>query len=224
MGKAPHGTRGMRELFFNETRIADDAPCFVIAEIGNNHGGDPVLALKMAREAERCGASAVKFQRRDNASLYASHVLERPYENENSYGRTYGEHREALELQEDFYWSLPSDVTWFATAFDESSAEKMYDLDVPAFKIHSGGLTDEPLLKAVASYRKPVIVSTGGGTWKHIDRAHELLQGVPHAFLHCTASYPLKPEEANLRAICTMRERYPTTMIGFSSHSPGITL
>ena len=79
-----------------------------------------------------------------------------------------------------------------------------------------------PLLRHVAGLDVPVLLSTGGGTIEDIDRAVDALQGCSHAILHCTASYPLTPVEANLRVILMLRTRYPDTVIGFSSHSPGI--
>lgn len=219
----------MRELRINGVTIGDREPCYVIAEIGHNHGGNAQTAFKMVEQAALCGASAVKFQKRDNASLFTSQLLEKAYENENSYGKTYGEHRQALELSvEDLqrcqYRAMTRGVQFFATAFDEPSVDALMALHVPAFKVHSGGLTDKPLLKYLAQTRRPLIVSTGAGDVKDIDAAHEILLDVPHAFLHCTAEYPLKPEDANLRAILALRDRYPSTVIGFSSHYPGLSL
>lgn len=217
----------LRQLKIAGTTISDESPCFVIAEIGGNHGGSVETAAELAHEAWKAGASAVKFQKRDNAQLYTSYLLEQAYDNENSYGPTYGAHRDALELSVGNMrvvteWQRDAEIPWFATAFDEASADELAAVHVPAFKIHSGGLTDLPLIRHVAAFGKPVLLSTGGGTVADIDRAVDALGSCPHAILHCTASYPLKPEEANLRVILTLRERYPDTVIGFSSHSPGI--
>ena len=219
----------MRELTLDGRRIADDEPCYVIAEIGNNHGGDLKTAVDLVRTAAHCGASACKFQKRDNATLYSQALLNAPYVNENSFGHTYGEHRAALELSGDGLRvvgaaALSAGIASFATAFDEASADLLAELSAPAFKLASGGLTDLPLIRHVAAFGKPVILSTGGGTVADIDRAVEALGSCPHAILHCTASYPLKPEEANLRVIGTLRQRYPDTVIGWSSHHPGIAL
>lgn len=220
----------MRELTIAGRLISDSEPAYVIAELGGNHQGRLEHAWKLIKSAHQCGASAVKLQKRQNHTLYSDALLHQPYENEHSFGRTYGEHRHALELGEREYrelqkWSASLPIPLFATAFDEPSADLLAALDVPAIKIHSGGLTDKPLLRHVASLGKPIILSTGGGTEKDIDRAIDNVYcggGCPLAILHCTASYPLKPEEANLRVIGTLRQRYPDFVIGFSSHSPGI--
>ena len=219
----------MRELTIAGRRITDTAPCYVIAEIGGNHGGDEAIAAQMVREAAKCGASAAKFQKRENETLYAERILEAPYANENSFGPTYGAHRAALELTPGCLAALDAEgrsvgLHVFATAFDERSADCCAELGFPAIKIHSGGLTDRRLLTHVAQFQKPVILSTGGGTIEDVDRAVEALGDCPHAILHCTASYPLKAEEANLECLVTLRERYPDTVIGFSSHAPGIVL
>jgi sialic acid synthase len=218
-----------RELTIAGRRISDDDPCYVIAEIGGNHGGDEAVAAAMVREAARCGVDAAKFQKRENDTLYVRSCLEAPYANENSFGDTYHAHRAALELTPRCLAALDAEgrragIQVFATAFDERSADHCAELGFPAIKIHSGGLTDRPLLTHVARLRLPVILSTGGGTIADIDRAVEALGDCPHAILHCTASYPLQPAEANLACLLTLRARYPETVVGFSSHAPGIVL
>ena len=218
-----------RELVIAGRRIAADEPCYCIAELGHNHGGSLETARQMIRAASEAGASAVKLQKRENASLYAPALLNAPYENENSYGSTYGEHREALEFGAEQYAAIKASatlhrVTWFATAFDEQSVDFLMSMGAPAIKIASGGLTDHALLRYAASFDTPILLSTGGGTLIDIRRAVDSLGDCPHAILHCTASYPLRPAEANMRVILTLRQAYPETVIGFSSHHTGIAL
>lgn len=222
----------MRELVIAGRRIADDEPCYTIAELGHNHGGSLETAKKMIRVAAACGASAAKLQKRDNATLYSADLLNQPYENEHSYGPTYGAHRAALEFgQRDYLACLAqaeaSNVTCFATAFDEPSVDFLAALKVPAIKIPSGGLTDGRLLEYASQTGIPLLVSTGGGTWCDVDIAHKLLSNgrSPFALLHCTAAYPvLNYGELNLLAIVEMRSRYPETVIGWSGHDSGIAM
>lgn len=221
----------MRQLQIGPRQISDSSPCYVIAEIGHNHGGSVETAVQMIRVAAACGADAVKLQKRSNETLYAQALLDQPYENENSFGKTYGEHRKALEFgvtQYDACMAAARDanVTCFATAFDEPSADFLLALGVPAIKIASGGLTDHALLTHVASARVPMVVSTGGGTFKEIDEAVETI--TKHhdqlAILHCTAAYPVRDfAELNLKCIQVMRERYPY-VIGWSGHDNGIAM
>jgi len=222
----------VRELIIGGQRIADAEPCYVIAEIGHNHGGDVQTAKAMIKAAAKAGASAVKLQKRDNETLYSAELLAKPYENENSFGKTYGAHRLALEFHAEQYRQCRAEaairnVAFFATAFDEASADFLTLLNVPAIKIASGGLTDHALLRYVSKLERPIILSTGGGTWEDVDAAVNILTAGPSPFalLHCTAAYPvLNYAELNLLAIVEMRNRYPNTVIGWSGHDSGIAM
>lgn len=223
----------MREITLHGTRIADDAPCYVIAEIGNNHGGDLDLAHQMLQSAAACGVNAVKFQCRDNPTLYTAAKLAQAYDNPQSFGHTYGEHRAALELSEADLASVCMDaaettaVTVFATAFDEASADKILRVGMKAIKLASGSLTDLRLLAYVSALGVPLLLSTGGGTIQNIDTAVEIVTRKTSrlALLHCTAAYPvLNFAELNLRVIPTLRERYPGLVIGWSGHDSGIAM
>jgi sialic acid synthase len=222
----------MRAIKIADRVISDDSPAYVIAEIGSNHGGSVDTALQMIRIAAACGANACKFQCRDNRTLYSDALLNAPYENENSYGKTYGEHREALELSTASLVhcvneAILSKVACFSTAFDEPSVDKIVALGMPAIKIASGGLTDQRLLRHAALSGLPVILSTGGGTVREIDEAVDLMANYTSqiAILHCTAAYPVRDfGELNLRCIATFRERYPEFVIGWSGHDSGIAM
>lgn len=221
----------MREITIGHRRIADDERPFIIAELGNSHGGSVQTARDMIIAAARAGADAVKLQVRQNATLYSQALLDKPYEHEHSYGKTYGEHRAMLELNLNALrltqiQAEQSGVQWFATAFDERSADRLFALHVPAIKLASGALTDFALQQHVAGFGVPIILSTGGGTAADVDRAVQQITKRTSrlALLHCTAAYPLEAKDANLRCILTLRERYPDLVIGYSSHSPGVVL
>src|SRR5919106_1796681 len=145
--------------------LGDHAPCYVIAEIGHNHQGSLEKARELFREAKLAGAHAVKLQKRDNRGLYTRAAYDKPYDNENSFGATYGEHREFLEFGAPEYRELQRyadeiGVDFFATAFDKASADFLGELDLPAIKIASGDVKSIPLLKHVAAFGKPIIIST----------------------------------------------------------------
>jgi N-acetylneuraminate synthase/sialic acid synthase len=221
----------MRELTIAGRRIADDTPCFVIAEIGHNHQGSVEQAKELFRAAAEAGVDAVKLQKRDNRSLYTRALFDSPYDNENSFGATYGEHREALELDGDAYRELRDladelGLVFFATAFDEVSADLLAELGTPAYKIASGDLRNTPLLRHVASLGRPMLVSTGGATLDDVDRAVDTIAPLNGAIclLQCTASYPAAVEELELGVITTYRERYPELVIGLSDHQDGIAM
>ena len=221
----------MRKLVIDGKTIADDGDCYVTAEIGHNHQGNLETAKEMFRVAKDCGADAVKLQKRDNRQLYTQAMYHKPYDHENSFGLTYGEHREALEFGWDEYSELMDyarelGVTMFATAFDFPSADFLAKLDAPAFKIASGDLKNIPLLTYIAKFQKPIILSTGGGTMEDVNRAYDAIMPINQqlCLLQCTSGYPAAFEELNLRVITSYRERFPDIIIGLSSHDNGIAM
>ena len=221
----------MRQLEVDGTIINEDSDCYVIAEIGHNHQGDLNTAKQLFLAARDAGANAVKLQKRDNKSLFTREMYDRPYDNENSFGPTYGAHREFLEFGESEYRELQRyareiGVTFLATAFDVTSADILARLDMPAFKLASADLINIPLLKHVARYQKPMFLSTGGGTMDDVRRAYEAVVAInPRlCLLQCTAGYPPEYHELNLRVINTFSREFPDTVIGFASHDSGIAM
>ena len=220
-----------RELVVNGIRIADDTDCFVIAEIGHNHQGNVDTCKKLFVAAKEAGFSAVKLQKRDNRSLYTKAVFDQPYHSENAFGGTYGSHREALEFGWDEYSELQQfakelDILFFATAFDEASADFLMELDVPAIKIASGDLRSVQLLEYVARLGRPMFVSTGGAEMSDVERAYDTIMPINPALclLQCTAAYPPDWGNLDLGVIDTFRSRFPDIVIGFSSHDSGIAM
>jgi N-acetylneuraminate synthase/sialic acid synthase len=220
-----------RSLTIAGFEISDASDCFVIAEVGHNHQGNVDKCKELFRTAKECGADAVKLQKRDNRSLYTRAMFDKPYDNENSFGATYGLHREALEFGRDEYLELQRycreiGLTFFATVFDEPSADFLAELDMPAYKIASGDLKTIPLLRHVAALGRPMIVSTGGATLEDIVRAYDVIMPInPQlCFLQCTAAYPASPEDLNLNVITTLRSRFPELVIGLSDHENGIAM
>lgn len=223
----------MREFFISGRRIADDEPCWVIAEIGSNHQGSVQTAMEMIRQAKMAGADSVKFQVRDVRSLFTPEQYDRPYESENAFGPTYGLHREALNFSKDQLrelrdYSAALGIVFFATAFDMRSVDVLDDLDVPAIKISSFDVRSLGLIRYAAATKRPLIISTGTADWETIDSAHakanEFGGIVNHALLHCTSEYPAPAEHLNLGAIPLMRDRYPFVTIGYSNHFAGISM
>jgi sialic acid synthase len=220
-----------RTLTIDGVEIHDGSDCYVIAEIGHNHQGSVEQAKAMLTVAKDCGANAVKLQKRSNRTLYTREFFEQPYDNEFSFGPTYGEHREALELGRDDYVALQRyareiGITFFATPFDFESADFLAELDLPAFKIASADLVNTPLLRHVATVGKPMLLSTGGATAEDVDRAVETIRPINDqlCILQCTAAYPCETEDLNLRVITTLRDRYPDFVIGLSDHQNGISM
>lgn len=211
--------------------VSETSDCFIIAEIGHNHQGDMKKAMELFQAAKECGVDAVKLQKRNNRSLYTKAMYDKPYDNENSYGNTYGEHREALEFGKKEYVELQRyakelGLVFFATAFDMPSADFLAELDVPIYKVASGDLKNTPLLKHLAKIGKPLIVSTGGATLDDVRRAHDTIMAINSqlCLLQCTAAYPASYEELNLNVITTYQKEFPQAMVGLSDHENGIAM
>lgn len=204
---------------------------FLIAEVGHNHQGNIETAVKLIHAAAESGATAVKFQKRDNKNLFTQQAFDTPYINENSFGSTYGEHRMALEFNKDQYRVCIEEakkcgITFFSTAFDIQSADFLADLDMPAYKIASGDLKNLPLIEYVAKLGKPIIISTGGSNLDEVEMAVSTASNFSNniALLQCTAGYPPEYSELNLNVITTYRNKFPEITIGYSGHDSGIAM
>lgn len=220
-----------RELIIDGVKINDASDCYVIAEIGQNHQGDVETCKKLFDSAKACGANAVKIQKRNNFKLYTKEMFDSPYNSENAFAETYGTHREALEFNKEQYQELIAyakkiGIMFFATAWDYDSADFLESLDMPAYKIASGDIINTPLLKYIAKFGKPMIISTGGATMEDVRRAYEAIYPINKqlAILQCTAGYPPAWEELNISVVSTLRKEFPEIVIGFSSHDNGIAM
>lgn len=202
---------------------------YFIAEVGHNHQGDVKKAKEMFLVAKQCGASAVKLQKRDNKELYTKSFFNEKYENRNSFAETYGLHREALEFGVKEYEVLKKyaneiDIDFFATPFDLPSLEFLENLNMPLYKIASADLNNSILQTEIAKLKKPIILSTGGGTLDDVKRAINNITKFNDniAILHCTASYPVDLSDMNLNVIKTYKNEFPNYTVGLSDHENGI--
>ena len=208
--------------------VGENLPAYIVAEIGQNHNGSVELAKQLIDMAVDAGANAVKFQKRDIPSELTREAYNKPYDNPNSFGKTYGEHREFLELNEEQHKELKEyanarGITYFVTPTDIPSVEMMERMNVPFYKVASRDLTNLPLLKALAETQKPVIISTGMASLEDIDDAIEVLgkNRKDIIILQCISQYPADLERVNLRVMDSLKERYDK-IVGYSDHTTGI--
>lgn len=205
-------------------------PCFVIAEAGVNHNGDVQLARKLIDVACESGADAVKFQTYRTENLVAVGAEKADYQKETTKGtKSQYEMLKSYELDfSDFRelsdYSKKKGIIFLSTPFDIESAGFLIHLDIPAFKISSGEITNYLLLKKIAGASKPVILSTGMASICEIEKALDLLEknkATKIILLHCTTNYPTKFSNANLRVMNTLHRIFgvPT---GYSDHTEGI--
>ena len=209
--------------------ISENSPCFVIAEIGHNHQGNLKVALDMIKTAAQCGVDAVKFQKRDNKSLYTRELYNKIYDNEDSFGLTYGQHREFLEFNWEQYVALKecaeaNGVEFMCTAFDSASVDFLEKLGVSSYKLASGDLTNMPLLKYIAKLEKPIFLSTGASNLEEVRTAYNTIVKYHKqlCLLHTVCTYPAEYEQLNLKVIETLKKEFPDIIIGYSGHDNGI--
>lgn len=198
---------------------------FVIAEIGINHNGDLDIARKLIEWAALSGCDAVKFQKRTIDQVYSPEYL--AGYRESPWGTTQREQKEGLEFGEKEYSEIDAfckkqGIEWFASAWDLQSQKFLRRYNLNHNKIASAMLTNLPLLEMVAEERKPTFISTGMSTWEEIDRAVEIFRkkDCPFELMHCNSTYPMKKEDANLRMIPVLKERY-NCRVGYSGHEMG---
>ncbi len=198
--------------------------CFIVAEIGINHNGSVELAKKLISAAAVAGCDAVKFQKRTIDVVYTPEELAKP--RENPFGTTNGDLKRGLEFDRKAYEEIDSycrsqGIIWFASCWDEGSVDFIEQFKPPCYKIASASLTDDNLLRYHRKTGRPIIISTGMSTLDEIDHAVQVLGKDDLIVLHCTSTYPSKPEELNLAAIHTLCERYGVP-VGYSGHEVGL--
>ncbi len=210
--------------------VGDHEPCYVVAEAGVNHNGSLDRARRMIRVAKRCGADAIKFQSFHADDLATTEArLARYQQRTGAHATSQVEMLRRLALAEEeqtelFELCQREGIEFLSTPFDDSSADFLYKLGVPAFKIASGDLTNLPFLRLIARFRKPMIVSTGMARWEEVTQAVRTIRSSGNqriVLLQCTTAYPEPPEEANLRVIAEYRRRLGT-LSGFSDHTTGL--
>jgi N-acetylneuraminate synthase len=205
--------------------VGDGHPCYVTAEIGINHNGSMEITKKLIDAAKAAGCQAVKFQKRTIEVVYTPEELAKP--RENPFGATNGDLKRGLEFGLEQYKEIDEycrekGIHWFASPWDELSVAFLAQFNPVAVKIASASLTDDALLRACRLLDVPVILSTGMSTMEQIRRAVDILGQNELILLHCTSTYPGKPEELNLRVIQTLRDAFPEVPIGYSGHEVGL--
>jgi N-acetylneuraminate synthase len=211
-------------------RIGGHARCFVIAEAGVNHNGDPQLARRLVDAAADAGADAVKFQTFDPATLAAPSAPKAEYQKAGS--KDSADQQEMLrklmlpaEMHADLQrHARARGLIFLSSPFDEASADFLERLGVPLFKVPSGEITNHPFLAHLARKGRPLLVSTGMCELGEVESAVAVIRASgdpPLALFHCVSNYPARPEDANLRAMATMRAAFAVP-VGWSDHTLGV--
>jgi len=213
----------MNQFMIANRIIGEAYPPVVIAEIGINHEGSIDVAIALADSAINSGAEIVKHQTHiveDEMSIEAKSVI--PIHDSRSIYEII-EHCALSEFDEIrlMKYIQQKGAIFISTPFSRAAADRLNKFDVPAFKIGSGECNNYPLIKHVAKFGKPIILSTGMNTVDTIRPSVEIMRAakVPFALLHCTNIYPTPPELVRLGAINILKEAFPDAVVGLSDHT-----
>lgn len=213
----------MPNLMIANRPLGDDHPPVVIAEIGINHGGSLDMAVHMADAAIDAGAEIVKHQ---------THVIEDEMSEEAKSVIPGNADISIYEIMAQCALSEADELAlmrhiqsrgaiFISTPFSRAAAERLKRFDVPALKIGSGECNNYPLIRHIARFGKPVILSTGMNSIESVRPSVEILRaaGVPYALLHCTNVYPTPPEMVRLGGMTRLQEAFPDAVVGLSDHT-----
>jgi len=213
-------------------KIGAPYPCFIIAEAGVNHNGDPELAHRLLEVAAEAGVDAIKFQTFSPEKLASAQAPKAEYQlATTSSGESQLDMLRRLTLHSDQYPKLMDEardrgLLFLSTPFDESSADFLESLGLPTFKIPSGEITNFPLLAHVARKGKPMLISTGMCTLAEVREALRVVADngdPPIALFHCVSCYPALPADCNLRAMDSLAAEFHVP-VGWSDHTLGTAI
>jgi len=208
--------------------VGPGRPCFVIAEAGVNHNGDVAQAHRLVDAAVEAKADAVKFQTFSADRLASTTAPKAEYQQQTTDpAESQQEMLRRLELSASAHRELlehcrEKDLAFLSSPFDQACADLLEEMDVPAFKIPSGEITNLSYLKHIAAKGRPMVVSTGMANLSEVEAAVEAVRSVGEpgiVLLHCVSNYPADPADVNLRAMHTMQQAFGVP-VGYSDHVP----
>jgi len=218
--------RGLKnKMKIRDRQIGSDFAPLVIVEIGINHGGDLQVAKTMVELAAASGAECIKHQTHfieDEMTEEARSIF--PPNAKESIWDVMA--KCALSPEDEIALKNHAEalgLIYLSTPFSRKAADFLNEINVPAFKIGSGEADNLPLIRHIARFGKPVILSTGMQTITSLERSVQLLRDakVPFALLECTNLYPSPPEIVSLRGVTDLKKAFPDAIVGFSDHSIG---
>lgn len=215
-------------LLFNKEEFKQIYHTYIISEIGINHNGSVEIAKQLIDISKKVGADCVKFQKRVVRESFTEDKLNEPYLTKNSWGKTYGEHKDYLEFSDEQFreireYARNRNIDFACTGCDKESVDFLSTLDMDFYKCASGDLTNLPLLRHIASKGKPYIISTGMSSMDTIKKVVSELNKInPNfAILSCVSSYPTPVSEININNVTSFIQEFPDKVIGYSGHENG---
>ena len=216
-----------KTITINKTKIGENYPPYVIAEMSANHNGNINDAFQIIKKAKKSGANAVKIQTyKPNTITIKSEkpdfmIKDGLWEGRSLYDLYEWAHTPWSWHKDLFDYAQKIDITMFSSPFDKTAVDLLENLNAPAYKIASFEIIDLPLIRYVGSTKKPMIISTGMADEKEIEEAIETAREAgckDIAILHCVSGYPAPPEDYNLKTITDMRDRFDV-ITGISDHT-----
>ena len=201
---------------------------YLIAEIGINHNGDLNIAKQLIDNAKSAKFDSVKFQKRTIDLVYSKEILDTP--RESPWGITTRQQKEGLEFGFEDYKEIDSyckfkEIDWFASAWDLESLDFLEKFNPKFHKIASAMIVDKIFLKQVAKKKKHTFISTGMSKLENIKEAVNIFRenNCPFELMHCVSTYPMKPEDANLKTIQSLKDTFKCN-VGYSGHENGVAV
>ena len=201
---------------------------YLIAEIGINHNGDLKIAKKLIDNAKEANFDSVKFQKRNIDKVFTKEALDA--KRESPWGTTNREQKEGLEFSYEEYKEIDKyckekNIDWFASAWDLDSLDFLSKFNLKFNKIASAMIIDKFFLRAVAKQKKHTFISTGMSMFQDISEAVNIFREANCSFelMHCVSTYPMKPEDANLKTIAALKETF-NCKVGYSGHENGVAV
>jgi N-acetylneuraminate synthase len=201
---------------------------FIVAEIGINHNGDMSICKKLIDIAKDAGCDAVKFQKRDIDKVYTQEFLDSP--RESQWGTTQRDQKKGLEFGIEQYKEIDNyckekKIEWYASAWDLNSQEFLRQFKCSYNKVASAMIVYEDLLKKIAEEGRHTFISTGMSEYNDIQKAVDIFRSAncPFELMHTVSTYPMKDEDANLKLINTLRDKFDCN-VGYSGHEVGLAI
>lgn len=214
---------------------------YIIGEIGQNHNGSVEIAKSIVGlvtspiqenlfNLDLKGMDAVKLTKRDLSEELTESKMNEPYTGRNSFGSTYGKHREALELSDEehkevYQFSKDAGLDFVETICSIGAMSLLKHFTPDKLKVASRDLTNLPLLEALSETKIPMIISTGMAGQSELDNAIDIItkKNSDLSILHCVSEYPTHPQNVNLNTIRFLQKNYPGHKVGYSDHTIGIS-
>lgn len=215
----------MKEILIGKNKVGDNNPCFLVAEIGNNHNWDIQIAKELISISAECGVNAVKFQTFRGSDIVNSAVSANEYPgwNVSAKYKSWSEYLDSFSLPFEWYPELikfthDKGLSFISTASSFENAVFLKELGAEAIKIASMDLNNVPMLKKISQLRLPIIISTGMATLGEISETVYAVGNTSFVLLHAISNYPTLSKELNLNNIKLLTNNF-NVPVGFSDHS-----